>query len=123
MNHYIRAFVILAVVSMVTGCGFLEEMLEESPEEAARRAEAERQAALPVAQASCSELGRRTSEIEGEIDYELRRQAEHEQRAEAVRAVNPRLPTLPMSPPPRSMAGEYATLGAIAAEMARRCPT
>ena len=40
---------------LIVGCG----MFEETPEEAARRIEAERQAALPLAEASCEELQRR----------------------------------------------------------------
>lgn len=118
-----RAALFVAVALALAGCGVLLEMLEESPEEAARRAEAARQAALPIAQASCGELGRRASELESAIDYELARQAQHEQLRELSRAVNPRLPSAPMVPPPRSMAGEYATIGAVTAEMARRCPT
>ena len=39
----------------ILGCG----AFEETPEQAARRAEAERQAGLPLAQASCQELQRR----------------------------------------------------------------
>ena len=37
-------------------------MFEETPEEAARRIEAERQAALPLAEASCEVLQRRGNE-------------------------------------------------------------
>ena len=52
---------IVAFALVVVGCS----VFEEAPEEAAQRIEAERQAALPLAEASCEELqrrGNRTSE-------------------------------------------------------------
>ena len=45
----------VACALQIASCG----MFEETPEEAARRIEAERQAALPLAEASCEELQRR----------------------------------------------------------------
>lgn len=67
---------IVAAAALLFGCG----ILEETPEQAAWRAEAERQAVLPIAQASCGELGRRVSALESAIDHELQRQAERLRR-------------------------------------------
>lgn len=50
----IRAIVVI-VAGLSAGCG----LLEETPEQAELRAERERQAALPLAEASCQELQRR----------------------------------------------------------------
>ena len=49
--------------ALIVGCG----ILEETPEEAARRAEAQRQAALPLAEASCEELQRRGNRASANI--------------------------------------------------------
>ena len=112
--HEWNAFrvLIVAAAALAFGCG----ILEEKPEQAAWRAERARQATLPIAQASCGELGRRGRALERAIDREVRRQADHEEYN------LPGVLRMPLSPPPRSMASEYATLGAIVAEMARRCP-
>lgn len=51
------------VAALIAGCG----MLEETPEQAARRVEAQRQAALPLAEASCDELQRRGNRASANI--------------------------------------------------------
>lgn len=119
-----RLLTLALAALMVAGCSWLEPTPEERAAIAAARAEGARQAALPVAQASCSELQRRSAEAEDAIDDELRRQAEIRAREEAFRAVvNPRIPPPPPSPQeaPRSMATEYAIIAAVSAEQARRC--
>ena len=50
-----KLVLMFAVAVLIAGCG----MFEETPEEAARRIEVERQATLPLAEASCEELQRR----------------------------------------------------------------
>ena len=104
----------------LSGCA---GMFEESPEEAARRAEAQRRAGLPVALASCAELDRRAEDAQAAIDGELRAQAEAERREEMLRGLTPRgVPSPPsVVRAPRSMAREYAEVAVLTAEMARRC--
>ena len=87
-----------------------------------REEASQRQTTLPVARPSCGELRRRVSALVTEIDRELQRQAEHEQLSAVARAINPSVPSMPMFPPPRSMAGEYAALAAVTAELVRQCP-
>ena len=113
---------LFAFVAAFTLCG-CAGMFEESPEEAARRAEAQRQAGLPVALASCAELDRRADEAQAAIDAELRAQAEAEQREEMLRGITPRSAPLPpgVVRAPRSMAREHAEVAVLTAEIARRC--
>ena len=119
-------FVVLAVLA---GCGWLVETPEEAAARIAGEREAARLAALPVAEAPCSELERRAAVADAAITSELRNQ-EHREACRSW-ALNPRapLPTvggLPVScvgvPQPKSTALEQALIGTIAAEQARRCP-
>ena len=55
--------VLVAVVTMFAGCA----VFEETPEEAARRAERARQAALPLTEAPCAELQRRGNRASANI--------------------------------------------------------
>ena len=57
-----RLAVLVALVATVS-CSYIEEALE-TPEQAAARAERERQATLPISEATCVELDRRASDVE-----------------------------------------------------------
>ena len=96
-------------------------LFEESPEAAARRIEAQRQASLPVSQAGCAELERCAKKAERAINDELKEQqlADNMEQAMKMGRNDPLPPALLRQP--QSMVREYALIQVVTTEMAQRC--
>ena len=121
---------LVAALTVLAGCAWLEETPEEAGARIARERETARLAALPVTDAPCGELARRAAEADAAITSELRNQ-EHREACRSWNPANPRAlpPTVGgtlvscwVVPEPRSTALEQALIATIAAEQARRCP-
>ena len=112
---------ILSAALAAGGCALLEPPPPPSPAEIAARIERQRQASLPISQASCPELSRRVRAAEQVIEEELRLQECRERVRADPDAFISGCPSRFGMPPPQSIARERATVTAIVTEQARRC--
>ena len=116
----IRALILSAALA-AGGCALLEPPPPPSPAEIAARIERQRQASLPISQASCPELSRRVRAAERAIEEELRLQECRERIRAEPDAYISECPSRFTMPAPRSMERERATVAAVVAEQAQRC--
>lgn len=97
---------------LLGACG----VFEETPEQAAIRAESERIMSLPVDQAPCEALWRRQNALQLEFEREAARQEARERWEDVLESDFPSILV-----PPRTLVEERAELRAVRAEFERRC--
>ena len=112
---------ILSAALAAGGCALLEPPPPPSPAETAARIERQRQASLPISQASCPELTRRVQAAEQVIEEELRLQECRERVRADPEALIFECPSRFTMPQPRSTERDRATIAAVVAEQAQRC--